>query len=168
MAHTTHHTHTHTPQCLSLFRSDRGWRAGYSGENSVVRSQLPSIHGTLPLRARAPPAAAPARPYTRTGPGSNEARFPKQTASERAGRERRGPHAVESQALSVVPGVAVPERPYGRHHFSEAPAQLRRRGSRARVCFGVVGRAEHGYHHVLGSVPQALERHDHFPVLVIP
>ena len=32
----------------------------------------------------------------------------------------------------------------------------------------VVGRSEHGYHHVLGSVPQALERHDHFPVLVIP
>ena len=29
----------------------------------------------------------------------------------------------------------------------------------------VVGRAEHGYHHVLGSVPQALERHDDFPVL---
>jgi nucleotide-binding universal stress UspA family protein len=32
----------------------------------------------------------------------------------------------------------------------------------------VVGRAEHGYHHVLGSVPSALERHDHYPVLVIP
>jgi len=32
----------------------------------------------------------------------------------------------------------------------------------------VVGRSEHGYHHVLGSVPQALERHDHFPVIVIP
>ena len=28
--------------------------------------------------------------------------------------------------------------------------------------------SEHGYHHVLGSVPQALERHDHFPVIVIP
>jgi hypothetical protein len=32
----------------------------------------------------------------------------------------------------------------------------------------VVGRSEHGYHHVLGSVPQALERHDHYPVIVIP
>jgi nucleotide-binding universal stress UspA family protein len=32
----------------------------------------------------------------------------------------------------------------------------------------VVGRSEHGYHHVLGSVPQALERHDLFPVIVIP
>ena len=31
----------------------------------------------------------------------------------------------------------------------------------------VVGRAEHGYHHVLGSVPQALERHAHYPVIVI-
>jgi nucleotide-binding universal stress UspA family protein len=32
----------------------------------------------------------------------------------------------------------------------------------------VVGRSEHGYHHVLGSVPAALERHVHYPVLVIP
>jgi nucleotide-binding universal stress UspA family protein len=31
-----------------------------------------------------------------------------------------------------------------------------------------VGRSEHGYHHVLGSVPQALERHVHYPVIVIP
>jgi hypothetical protein len=31
----------------------------------------------------------------------------------------------------------------------------------------VVGRSEHGYHHVLGSVPQALQRH-HYPVIVIP
>jgi len=31
----------------------------------------------------------------------------------------------------------------------------------------VVGRAEHGYHHVLGSVPQALERHAHYPLIVI-
>jgi len=31
----------------------------------------------------------------------------------------------------------------------------------------VVGRSEHGYHHVLGSVPQALERHAHYPVIVI-
>jgi hypothetical protein len=32
----------------------------------------------------------------------------------------------------------------------------------------VVGRSEHGYHHVLGSVPRALERHNHYPVIVIP
>jgi nucleotide-binding universal stress UspA family protein len=32
----------------------------------------------------------------------------------------------------------------------------------------VVGRSEHGYHHVLGSVPRALERHVHYPVIVIP
>jgi hypothetical protein len=31
----------------------------------------------------------------------------------------------------------------------------------------VVGRSEHGYHHLLGSVPQALERHAHYPVIVI-
>jgi nucleotide-binding universal stress UspA family protein len=43
----------------------------------------------------------------------------------------------------------------------------RLRGPEATVVI-VVGRSEHGYHHVLGSVPQALERHDHFPVLVIP
>jgi hypothetical protein len=32
----------------------------------------------------------------------------------------------------------------------------------------VVGRSEHGYHHTLGSVPRALERHNHYPVIVIP
>jgi len=32
----------------------------------------------------------------------------------------------------------------------------------------VVGRSEHGYHHVLGSVPRALERRNHYPVIVIP
>ena len=32
----------------------------------------------------------------------------------------------------------------------------------------IVGRPEHGYHHVLGSVPQALGRHNHYPVIVIP
>jgi nucleotide-binding universal stress UspA family protein len=42
-----------------------------------------------------------------------------------------------------------------------------RHGPEASVVIAV-GRSEHGYHHVLGSVPQALERHDHFPVLVIP
>jgi nucleotide-binding universal stress UspA family protein len=34
--------------------------------------------------------------------------------------------------------------------------------------FLVVGRSEHGYHHVIGSVPAALERHVHYPVIVIP
>jgi nucleotide-binding universal stress UspA family protein len=42
-----------------------------------------------------------------------------------------------------------------------------RHGPDAEV-FLVVGRSEHGYHHVLGSVPAALERHVHYPVLVIP
>jgi nucleotide-binding universal stress UspA family protein len=32
----------------------------------------------------------------------------------------------------------------------------------------IVGRSEHGYHHVLGSVPRALERHIHYPVMIIP
>ena len=41
------------------------------------------------------------------------------------------------------------------------------RGADATVVI-VVGRSEHGYHHILGSVPQALERHDHYPVIVIP
>ena len=41
------------------------------------------------------------------------------------------------------------------------------RGPDAEV-FLVVGRSEHGYHHVLGSVPAALERHVHYPVIVIP
>ena len=42
----------------------------------------------------------------------------------------------------------------------------RRHGPDAPVVI-VVGRSEHGYHHVLGSVPQALERHAHYPVIVI-
>jgi nucleotide-binding universal stress UspA family protein len=42
-----------------------------------------------------------------------------------------------------------------------------RHGPEAEVLL-VVGRSEHGYHHVLGSVPAALERHVHYPVLVIP
>ena len=42
-----------------------------------------------------------------------------------------------------------------------------RRGPDATVVL-IVGRSEHGYHHILGSVPQALERHDHYPVIVIP
>jgi nucleotide-binding universal stress UspA family protein len=42
----------------------------------------------------------------------------------------------------------------------------RRHGPDAPVVI-VVGRSEHGYHHALGSVPQALERHAHYPVIVI-
>ena len=34
--------------------------------------------------------------------------------------------------------------------------------------FLVVGRSEHGYHHVLGSVPSGLERRVHYPVILIP
>jgi nucleotide-binding universal stress UspA family protein len=43
----------------------------------------------------------------------------------------------------------------------------RRHGPDASVVI-VVGRAEHGYHHLLGSVPRTLERHNHYPVIVIP
>ena len=42
-----------------------------------------------------------------------------------------------------------------------------RHGPDAEV-FLIVGRSEHGYHHVVGSVPAALERHVHYPVIVIP
>jgi hypothetical protein len=42
----------------------------------------------------------------------------------------------------------------------------RRHGPGASVVI-VVGRPEHRYHHVLGSVPQAPERHAHYPVIVI-
>ena len=49
-----------------------------------------------------------------------------------------------------------------------AASDLRdRRGPDAAVVI-VVGRSEHGYHRVMGSVPQALERHDRFPVMIIP
>jgi nucleotide-binding universal stress UspA family protein len=43
----------------------------------------------------------------------------------------------------------------------------RQHGSDAAVVL-VVGRSQHGYHHALGSVPSALERHVHYPVLIIP
>ena len=42
----------------------------------------------------------------------------------------------------------------------------RRHGPGASVVI-VVGRSEHAYHHVLGSVPQSLERHAHYPVITI-
>ena len=48
-----------------------------------------------------------------------------------------------------------------------AADDLARHGPDATVVI-VVGRSEHGYHHVLGSVPRALERHNHYPVIVIP
>jgi len=41
------------------------------------------------------------------------------------------------------------------------------RGPDAEV-FLIVGRSEHGYHHIIGSVPAALERRVHYPVIVIP
>lgn len=47
--------------------------------------------------------------------------------------------------------------------------ELRRRhGPDAAEVVLFVGRSEHGYHHVLGSVPSALERHVHYPVIIIP
>jgi nucleotide-binding universal stress UspA family protein len=48
-----------------------------------------------------------------------------------------------------------------------AADDLRRRHGPSASVVIVVGRSEHGYHHVLGSVPQALERHAHYPVIVI-
>ena len=48
-----------------------------------------------------------------------------------------------------------------------AADDLRRRHGPGAAVVIVVGRSEHGYHHVLGSVPQALERHAHYPVIVI-
>ena len=46
--------------------------------------------------------------------------------------------------------------------------ELRRQHGRDAVVILIVGRSEHGYHHALGSIPSALERHVHYPVLVIP
>jgi nucleotide-binding universal stress UspA family protein len=48
-----------------------------------------------------------------------------------------------------------------------AADDLRRRHGPGASVVIVVGRSEHGYHHLLGSVPQALERHAHYPVIVI-
>jgi len=50
----------------------------------------------------------------------------------------------------------------------EAADELHRQHAPDAMVVIVVGRSEHGYHHILGSVPQALERHDHYPVIVIP
>jgi nucleotide-binding universal stress UspA family protein len=50
----------------------------------------------------------------------------------------------------------------------EVADDLRHRHGPDAEVFLVVGRSEHGYHHVIGSVPAALERHVHYPVIVIP
>jgi nucleotide-binding universal stress UspA family protein len=50
----------------------------------------------------------------------------------------------------------------------EAADDLRRQHGPDAAVFLIVGRSEHGYHHVLGSVPSALERHVHYPVIVVP
>jgi nucleotide-binding universal stress UspA family protein len=49
-----------------------------------------------------------------------------------------------------------------------AADELRRQHGPDAAVILIAGRSEHGYHHVLGSVPAALERHVHYPVLVIP
>ena len=49
-----------------------------------------------------------------------------------------------------------------------AADELRRQHGPDAAVVLIVGRSEHGYHHVLGSVPAALERHAHYPVIVIP
>jgi nucleotide-binding universal stress UspA family protein len=46
--------------------------------------------------------------------------------------------------------------------------ELRRQHGPDAAVILVVGRSEHGYHHVMGSVPSALERHVHYPVIIIP
>jgi nucleotide-binding universal stress UspA family protein len=46
--------------------------------------------------------------------------------------------------------------------------ELRRQHGPDAAVLLIVGRSEHGYHHVLGSVPSALERHVHYPVIIIP
>jgi hypothetical protein len=46
--------------------------------------------------------------------------------------------------------------------------ELRGRHGPDAVVVLIVGRSEHGYHHVIGSVPRALERRVHYPVMIIP
>ena len=85
------------------------------------------------------------------------------------------PGGMEIVYVAHVPAVAAAQR----WHFQRRDGAIAdnliavaddlryRHGPDAEV-FLVVGRSEHGYHHVLGSVPAALERHVHYPVLVIP
>jgi len=49
-----------------------------------------------------------------------------------------------------------------------AADELRRQHGPDATVLLIVGRSEHGYHHALGSVPSALERHVHYPVIIIP
>jgi nucleotide-binding universal stress UspA family protein len=46
--------------------------------------------------------------------------------------------------------------------------ELRRQHGPGAAVVLIVGRSEHGYRHVLGAVPSALEQHVHYPVLVVP
>jgi hypothetical protein len=46
--------------------------------------------------------------------------------------------------------------------------ELRRQHGPEAAVVLIVGQSEHGYHHVLGSVPGSLERHVHYPLIVIP
>ena len=62
---------------------------------------------------------------------------------------RRRSGAIADQLIAVADDLV-------RQHGPDASAVI------------IVGRPEHGYHHVLGSVPQALGRHNHYPVIVIP
>jgi nucleotide-binding universal stress UspA family protein len=49
-----------------------------------------------------------------------------------------------------------------------AASDLRRQHGRDAVVVIVVGRSQHRYHRVAGSVTQALEWHNDFPVIVVP
>jgi nucleotide-binding universal stress UspA family protein len=49
-----------------------------------------------------------------------------------------------------------------------AADELRRQHGPDAAVVLIVGRSEHGYHHIMGSVPSALERHVHYPVIIIP
>jgi hypothetical protein len=46
--------------------------------------------------------------------------------------------------------------------------ELRRQHGPDATVILIVGRSEHGYRHALGAVPSALERHVHYPVIIIP
>jgi hypothetical protein len=66
------------------------------------------------------------------------------------------PDALPAGALPSTPAV-----------IAAADEKLSEHGPDAAVIL-IVGRFEHGYHHVLGSVPSAPERHVHYPVIIIP
>lgn len=83
---------------------------------------------------------------------SDEVRAHLQAAHLRGAAEywhfQRRDGAIADQLIAVADDLR-------RQHGPDAPVVI------------VVGRSEHGYHHVLGSVPQALERHAYYPVIVI-